>query len=211
MTTFINLYGGPGLGKSTVAAGVFFTLKCMGINCEYINEFAKELVWAKRYEDLKVQPYVTGKQYKKLCHIAGQVDLAVCDSPLLTGLLYPGTGSSPGWVTSVIEQFKTFDNLNFMITRNAIHHPYTEKGRMQTEDESRDIDLKVIELLEKEQIPYMKLKAMPMEKVVEIITNISVAHISGTPIFLYVEQGLISSVGYTPPTTFIEGVEIVKL
>ena len=45
----VNLFGGPGIGKSTTAAGVFNLLKLHGIETELITEFAKDLVWEERY------------------------------------------------------------------------------------------------------------------------------------------------------------------
>lgn len=44
MTSVINLIGGPGSGKSTTAAGLFFRMKSMGVRCELVTEYAKELV-----------------------------------------------------------------------------------------------------------------------------------------------------------------------
>ena len=41
-TLIINLIGGPGSGKSTTAAGLFYKLKQMGIDCEMALEFAKD-------------------------------------------------------------------------------------------------------------------------------------------------------------------------
>ena len=41
----INLFGGPGSGKSTTAASVFSKLKIMGYNVELVTEFAKDMVW----------------------------------------------------------------------------------------------------------------------------------------------------------------------
>lgn len=38
----INLMGGPGSGKSTVASGIFYRLKKMGVNCELALEFVKD-------------------------------------------------------------------------------------------------------------------------------------------------------------------------
>jgi adenylylsulfate kinase-like enzyme len=40
----INLFGGPGTGKSTLAAALFTDLKMKGINAELVTEFAKDLV-----------------------------------------------------------------------------------------------------------------------------------------------------------------------
>ena len=39
----INLFGGPGTGKSTGAAYIFAKLKMCGVNCELITEFAKDM------------------------------------------------------------------------------------------------------------------------------------------------------------------------
>ena len=33
-TVVVNLFGGPCCGKSTVASGLFYELKCLGIDCE---------------------------------------------------------------------------------------------------------------------------------------------------------------------------------
>ena len=38
----INLYGGPCCGKSTVSAGLFYELKCLGVECELTGEYAKD-------------------------------------------------------------------------------------------------------------------------------------------------------------------------
>lgn len=52
----INLIGGPGSGKSTTAAGLFYKLKKLGYNCEMSLEFAKDKV-------MDDQIYIFGKQY----------------------------------------------------------------------------------------------------------------------------------------------------
>jgi adenylate kinase family enzyme len=41
MSKVINLFGGPGCGKSTLAARIFSILKLKDISCELINEYAK--------------------------------------------------------------------------------------------------------------------------------------------------------------------------
>ena len=38
----VNLFAGPGTGKSTVAAQIFAHLKWQGFSCELVTEFAKE-------------------------------------------------------------------------------------------------------------------------------------------------------------------------
>ena len=40
-TLVINLIGGPGCGKSTIAAELFSRLKKMGVTCELVTEYIK--------------------------------------------------------------------------------------------------------------------------------------------------------------------------
>lgn len=48
MTKVINLYGGPGTGKSSTAGMLFAHLKLRGVNCEYVQEYAKDAAWEGR-------------------------------------------------------------------------------------------------------------------------------------------------------------------
>ena len=41
-TIVVNLFPGPGTGKSTGAAYIFSKLKMAGVDAEYVSEFAKE-------------------------------------------------------------------------------------------------------------------------------------------------------------------------
>ena len=48
----INLYGGPGCGKSTVSSGLFYKMKSEGYCVEYVSEYAKDLTYEERYNIL---------------------------------------------------------------------------------------------------------------------------------------------------------------
>jgi hypothetical protein len=43
MTKIINLFGGPGIGKSTQAAGLYYEMKKLNMNVEMPYEFPKLL------------------------------------------------------------------------------------------------------------------------------------------------------------------------
>jgi len=45
----VNFFAPPGHGKSTFAALVFSKLKMLGVNCELVSEFAKDMVWEEDY------------------------------------------------------------------------------------------------------------------------------------------------------------------
>ena len=71
----INIFGGPGCGKSTTATGVFSLLKLHGVNAEFVSEFAKDLTWEERYKTLKNQNYVSAKQHHRQWRLSDDVVL----------------------------------------------------------------------------------------------------------------------------------------
>ena len=78
----VNLFAGPGAGKSTIAAYVFARLKMAGVNCELAPEFAKDKVWEHNQTALDNQIYVFAKQYYRITRCADQVDVVITDSPV---------------------------------------------------------------------------------------------------------------------------------
>ena len=141
----INLFAGPGAGKSTTAAGVFSLLKMHNINAELLTEFAKDLTWEKRDTALNNQYYIWAKQHHKLFRLQDQVDIVVTDSPLLLSILYGNGNTSSHFYTLVDVVFKQFDNMNFFVNRVK---PYNPKGRNQTEDEAKVVDRNTKRLLQ---------------------------------------------------------------
>lgn len=146
----VNLYAGPGAGKSTTATGVFSLLKLHGVNAEYVPEFAKDLTWEKREKTLSNQYYVWAKQYHRMWRLRDDVDVTITDSPLLLTLFYGKTCAS--FRQTVLETFNdSFDNMNFIVNRVKKYNP---KGRNQTEEESRRIDDNIINMLNNHNIDY---------------------------------------------------------
>ncbi|MCL2621956.1 MAG: ATP-binding protein, partial [Firmicutes bacterium] len=87
-TLVVNLYGGPGAGKSTNAAALFVELKNRGINCELVREYAKDLVWEERSVEFYDQFTVLGKQVKRVNALIGKVDIIITDSPIILSCHY---------------------------------------------------------------------------------------------------------------------------
>ena len=150
-TLVINLFGGPGVGKSTTAAWLFSQLKMDGVDCEYVSEFAKDKVWEKNDEVFKCQFYITGKQIFKINRCISKVDVVITDSPILLGIFYD-TDNGPDFKKAVLYQFQKYKNLNFFLERK---YAYQENGRNQTEDEAKEVD-RIIKLgLEEANINYI--------------------------------------------------------
>lgn len=161
-TLYINLFGGPGTGKSTSAAGLFYKLKTHGINAELIQEYAKDKTWAEDVKTLSFQPYILGKQLYRQFRVKDMVDVAVTDSPILLSAVYTqiynGFGTVDGFEDVIVKQSELFDNMNIFLLRNSEEHPYNPAGRSQTKEEAINVDKIVLDLLEKHHIDYRVLE-----------------------------------------------------
>lgn len=140
MTKIINLYSGPGAGKSTTAAMVFSLMKQHGVNCELVTEYAKDMVWWGAENKLKNEIYVFAKQQSRIERLLGKVDYVITDSPLLLAVIYGDLykGSvSPEFRALVHSEVERMDNINIFLNRVKKYNPV---GRMQTEEEAKGLD-----------------------------------------------------------------------
>lgn len=153
MTKVINLFAGPGAGKSTLAAGLFYKLKINGYNAELALEYAKDLTWEERHSTLKNQFYVIGKQFHRITRLLNKVDFIITDSPILLGLFY-GAEEPPSFKQYVLDCFNSLDNQNFFINRFKKYNPL---GRNQTEEEAEIIDSAVLNLLMTNEQPFLHI------------------------------------------------------
>lgn len=152
MTQIINLFGGPGVGKSTIASGIFFYLKQHRVSCELVTEYAKTLTWENRQATLQCQPYVFGKQLYSLEVLIDQVDVIVTDSPICLSLFYQAFKYPASFSQSVIDIFNSFDNYNYYIRRED--DQYDDIGRMPNPDAAKEIDIKILKFLDTNYIDY---------------------------------------------------------
>lgn len=115
----INFYGGPGIGKSTLAARVFAQLKMAGIKTELVGEFAKDLVYDKAYNVMADQHYLFAQQAHRIWRLAQSgVEVAVCDSPLLLNIAYNQDPNNGYFNQFVIDTYKRYVNFDYVLDRN---------------------------------------------------------------------------------------------
>ena len=143
-TLIINLFGGPGTGKSTTMAGVFHKLKLAGVNCEMAPEWAKEKVWAGEQVTLDNQLYVFGKQYHRIWRLLEKVDIVITDSPLLNSILYYGN-QNPHFPKMVAFEHQSLNNFNVLLQRVK---PFNPSGRLQDEEGAKALDGKIRDILD---------------------------------------------------------------
>ena len=150
----INLYGGPGCGKSTTAAAVFVYMKLKGMNVELVTEYAKDLVWENRLEDmLDQQEYIFAKQNHRLHVLREKVDYVVTDSPLLLSTIYPDAVTWPAYYEFcdfVRATDRTYDNINIFLQRfeeKIAKEQFQEVGRAHSFNESVILDNRILDML----------------------------------------------------------------
>jgi hypothetical protein len=136
----VNLFAGPGAGKSTGAAFLFAYLKLLKVNVELVTEFAKELAWEGDKEFMaNNQVYITGQQIRRMNRLIGKVDVIITDSPIELGALY--TDSSLLKDLCYSEGRKWERRLDFFVNRVK---PYNPSGRNQTLEEAQNLDTKIL-------------------------------------------------------------------
>jgi hypothetical protein len=154
----INLFGGPGIGKSTSAAGLFHLMKLQSMEVELVTEYAKDLFWSERGMMFTEQDYIFAKQNHRLRRLRGKVDWVVTDSPIILGHFYM-PDDFPGkehFCSFVNEMFNSYSNINILLTRDNEYNP---NGRNQTEDEAIEIDKNIVNFLTANGVPYWTVPA----------------------------------------------------
>ena len=168
-TIVVNLIGGPGSGKSTTAAGLFYNLKKLGINCEMALEYAKDKVYEESFKTMDDQLYIFGKQYHLMWRLKNLVDVIITDSPLLLSIYYNKTKSNY-FEDLIVEQYNKFNNMLYILKRDNIE--FKQEGRIQNEEESKHIDMEVKNILDRNNISYIEISTLDaIEKITEDVVN----------------------------------------
>lgn len=155
----VNLFAGPGAGKSTIAAGLFYSLKKQHKSVELITEYAKDLVYSDQVDFLQSnQEYVFAEQNRRQHVLDGKVDIAITDSPLMLSHIYANQYEKrlpeqrlKTFLTHVTQVFNSYDNINFFLKRAE---SFQQFGRVQNLEESKDIDNRIVAVLNNNNIPF---------------------------------------------------------
>ena len=174
-TLVINLFGGPGCGKSTTMARLFADLKSQGMNVEMVSEFAKDLVYELRQETMKDELYIFAKQHHRMFRVNGKVDIIITDRPLLLTNIYvslylPKDEYSINLRKLVRSTFKTFNNINIVLDRTGIEYKGDE-ARLQSLKESEEIDEMTKDELNVSNEEYYTIQTNDYEKILEVVLS----------------------------------------
>lgn len=165
----INFYGGPGIGKTSIASGVFSDLKwrassqSSSLNFEVVQEYVKTWAWQgktpKGFDQIKLFTEQLSREEEPLrCG----VDLILSDSPLLLNYHYGYRHNVPGiqGLKLIHEAFEaTYPSLNIILTRGD--KPYNATGRFQTKAEAEQIDKEITDVIQLSGLPYLQIESTP--------------------------------------------------
>lgn len=164
MSTIINFFGGPGIGKSTQSTGLFTEMKKNHMDVELTYEFPKEVAWEGNVSQLKDQFFITANQHRNISRLYGKVKYIIVDSPIILGSIYrdkycdvheyPSSFYDSSFDRFIWELFKKYKSINILLHRND--DTYNENGRLQSLKESREIDIEIKESLLINNVPFIE-------------------------------------------------------
>lgn len=156
-TFIISFVGASGAGKSTAALGTTYKLKLKGKSVEYVDEFAKHLVYTDLLEKyIPNQTYIIAEQYKVIYDLIGKVDYVISDAGLEISALH----SSKEKVVEDLAWYLTskMNQYTILIERDTEKVKYEEDGRIEDEEESRIFGEKLENYLKEKGAKYVKVK-----------------------------------------------------
>jgi len=161
MTKIINLISWPWVWKSVIAAEIFVQMKILWYNVEYVQEYAKSLIWTKDFETLNNQYFVSHQQYKLFKSMIGKVDYIITDGSLVHGLYYnqintDNTSNIEKTDKKIKEYISEFKNINIFLDRNP-EIKYEVAWRLQNFEEAKSADIEIKNILKSNNYPFFDI------------------------------------------------------
>ncbi len=151
-TVIVNLFAGPGAGKTTCAWAIASELKKRNIETEYVSEYAKECVWDNRTDLLdgsfEHQTAIYEEQNRRVQRLLGKVDVVVTDSPAILSLVYAKEKNSE-FENKVLTEFGQQQNFNLFINRGKV---FQQAGRVHNLAQSKQLDNDIKNMLRENNI-----------------------------------------------------------
>lgn len=157
MTKIINFIGGPCIGKSTLATKLFFHMKTLGLNVEYLPEYIKFETYSRDsvHDWYQFKVFAIQNDLLSDMRLSG-IDYVITDSPLILPPIYYN-GHISSFLKFALDVFNDYDNVNFLLYRTE-DIEFSGIGRFQkTIDSARKIDENIRTLLNSFNIKYFEV------------------------------------------------------
>jgi len=166
----VNLIGGPGCGKSIMAAKLFEKLKLKYISCDISMEYIKRKLREKALKVIESQIYIFGKQQFQLFTMKDEVEVIITDSPLILSAIYDKT-QCKHLKALILKEFKAYKNFTYFIERDDSVE-YEQEGRYQDLKGAKEVDRSVKKFMDDHKIPYKIVNGIGKQSRKEIIQDI---------------------------------------
>lgn len=144
----INIYGGPGAGKSTASHFLMWRLKSSGHVAELAREWIKRLAY--KGEDIDrflLQTIACGAQLEEELAALATGAVVVSESPILLQAAYASHElDAKRSILTAQELDRVYPAVHIVLDRGA--KQYSQAGRWENEELAREKDQTMIELLD---------------------------------------------------------------
>jgi nicotinamide riboside kinase len=163
----VNLVGGPGAGKSTSAAGIFYHLKTLHRDVELVQEYVKSWAYEQRAVNIGDQNHIFNKQQRReIIPLRAGVELVITDSPLTLSGCYAKKSMPKDWELLMLlakAHERDYPSINIFLTRDD-KIPYQKLGRYQTKEQALEMDDVIWSTLTAFDIPLIPIKMTDLDK-----------------------------------------------
>lgn len=168
-TLVVNLYAGPGAGKTTCGLLIAGELKKHDVVTEYVPEYAKELAWDGETKLLdgscESESIILNEKIRRISRLIGKVDVIVIDSPILQSAGFV-KGYHPEFEQYALQIHNLYNNFNIFVQRSD---HYEKSGCIHSFKQSKSLDKKIRKILDRNDIYYITYQHEAIDTMVEEI------------------------------------------
>ncbi len=159
--TVINMFGGPGVGKSTYAAHTYAQMKIRGLSVALVNEVAQEMIFEGRFNVLeKDQLLIFSEQNRKVLRVIDKFDYIITDSPIILSNIYFNDEKciyeKHPFEEFVLSTFNQYKNINIYLTR-ATDWFHNMEERIHEKEDAKVYDHRILQYLLEKNIPFKEV------------------------------------------------------